>query len=55
MLDKLEGCFERLQTLEIKPTITNLEKLLRTLYDLREVYAEIEKGGYDGRTADSDE
>ena len=49
MLEKLESCFERLQTLDIKPTLDNMEKLLKTLYDLREVYNELKEGAEDGR------
>lgn len=54
MLEKLSACFDRLQTLDIKPTLSNLEKLTQTLYDLREIYQELE-GKEDGRpAADSD-
>lgn len=49
MLDKLEGCFDRLQTLEIKPTLDNMEKLLQTLYDIREIYNKLKEGVDDGR------
>ena len=41
MKEKLEACFERLQTLEIKPTLDNMEKLVQTLYDLRDVYQKL--------------
>ena len=52
MLEKLEQCFERLQNLDIKPTLTNMEKLVQTLYDLREIYNEMSKEGEpDGGTA----
>lgn len=44
MPEKLEACFDRLQRLDIKPTVQNMELLLQTLYDLRDVYAEL-KGG----------
>ena len=44
MLEKIEACFERLQGLEIKPTLTNMETLVQTLYDLREVYNELKEG-----------
>ena len=43
MIEKLKNSFERLQTLDIQPTVTNQEKLLSTLYDLREVYHELRK------------
>ena len=51
MLEKLNACYERLQTLDITPTLQNMEKLLQTLYELREVYQELQKGANDGRTA----
>lgn len=43
MKEKLEACFNRLQSLDIKPTLTNMELLVQTLYDLREVYKELEE------------
>ena len=43
MKEKINNCFERLQMLDIKPTMTNMEILLQTLYDLREIYNELEK------------
>ena len=50
VLEKVNACFERLQTLDITPTLNNMEKLVQTLYDLRDVYNEIEqKGNEDGR------
>ena len=45
MLEKLEKCFERLQSLAISPTLSNMEILLQTLYDLREVYNELKEKG----------
>ena len=51
MLEKLNACYERLQTLDITPTLQNMEKLLQTLYELREVYQELQKGANDGRSA----
>ena len=53
MKDKLEECFDRLQGLEIKASLTNLEILLQTLYDIREMYQEIGRDK-DGRAADTD-
>ena len=54
MKEKLEACFDRLQALDIKPTLTNMELLVQTLYDLRDVYNEL--GGDDhGRTATDSE
>lgn len=51
MLEKLETCFERLQGLDIKPTVANMEKLLQSLYDLRDIYNELKGGADDGRAA----
>lgn len=48
MKEKLEACFERLQNLDIQPTLSNMEKLVQTLYDLREIYKEL--GENDGRS-----
>lgn len=56
MRRKLERAFERLQGLEIKPTVDNMERLLQCLYDIRDVYNNLQtKGGEeDGReTVDS--
>lgn len=47
---KLEDCFSRLQDLDIKPTLTNMEKLVQTLYDLREVYNELKERDNDVRS-----
>lgn len=44
MLEKIDACFKRLQTLDITPTLKNMETLLQTLYDLREIYNEIKNG-----------
>lgn len=43
MKEKIEACFERLQSLEIQPTLSNMEKLVQTLYDLRDVYKQMEQ------------
>ena len=52
MKEKLQSCFDRLQNLQIKPTLGNMEILVQTLYDLREIYNELnEEGEDDGRTA----
>ena len=46
----LEACFDRLQKLDIQPTLTNMEILVQTLYDLRGLYEKL--GGVDdGRSA----
>ena len=39
----LSLCFDRLQNLQIKPTKDNMEILLQTLYDLRDVYKRLEE------------
>ena len=51
MKEKLKACFDRLQGLDIPPTLGNMEILVQTLYDLREVYHEMERMEADGRTA----
>lgn len=53
--EKLEGCFNRLQSLDIKSTLHNMETLVQSLYDIRDVYQELDKeGALSGRaTADS--
>lgn len=56
MKEKLNACFTRLQQLDLQPTRKNMENLLQTLYDLRDVYNELEKlelegGESDGRAA----
>lgn len=43
MKEKLEACFMRLQGLEIKPTVTNMEALLQSLYDIRDVYGKLKE------------
>lgn len=55
MEEKIIRCFDRLQELELKPTVSNMEKLLQTLYDLRDIYNEIKGGDKDGRKTNSDE
>ncbi len=49
-MSKIEACFERLQSLDIQPTLSNMEKLVQTLYDLREVYEKL-GGDNDGGSA----
>ena len=49
MLEKLERCYERLQKLNILPTKDNMEALLQTLYDIRDVYNELKEEKADGR------
>lgn len=56
MKEKISACYDRLQGLDIKPTRKNMEVLLQTLYDLQEIYNELEEkehaGGEDGGQAD---
>lgn len=52
MREKIEACFERLQNLDIKPTLSNMEILIQTLYDLRDVYNELKEG--DGNGVDNE-
>lgn len=39
---KIGTAYERLQTLDIMPTRKNMEILLQTLYDLKDVYKKME-------------
>ena len=43
MKEKLEECFRRLQELDIKPTLKNMENLVQSLYEIRDVYNELTK------------
>lgn len=45
MKAKLDACFDRLQKLNIRPTLPNMEALVQVLYDLRDVYEAIDKEG----------
>ena len=45
MKEKLTSCFDKLQTLDIKPTLPNMEKLVQALYDLRDIYTALCKEG----------
>ena len=47
--DKLEACFNRLQTMRIQATLENMEILVQTLYDLRDLYNKYKEGEEDGR------
>jgi hypothetical protein len=51
MKEKLTACFKRLQKLNIQPTLGNMELLVQTLYDLRDVYNELERMESDGGQA----
>ena len=55
MLKKLKESFDTLQTLEIQPTLQNMEKLVTVLYNLREIYQELEKGEEHGQEADPEQ
>ena len=47
MCNKLESAFNRLQSMAFAPTVGNLETMLKSLYDIREVYQELKKEGAD--------
>lgn len=51
MREKLELIFERLQNLDIKPTLQNMEILVQTLYDLKDIYEALGKEDGDGGSA----
>jgi hypothetical protein len=55
MKEKLEACYERMQTLNMPNTRHNMETLLQTLYDLQEVYKGLERTETDGTEADPGE
>lgn len=56
MMAKLNTVYERLQTLDILPTKANMENLLQSLYDIRDVYNKLkeeeENAGTEARSAD---
>lgn len=56
MPEKLEAAYNRLQSLDIVPTVSNMETLLQSLYDIREVYQQLKKMGddADGQETDSE-
>lgn len=47
--ETIKDCYDRLQTLNIQPTMENMEKLLTTLYELREIYQRTERKAEDER------
>lgn len=49
MKEKMEECYRRLQTLDIKPTKNNMETLLQCLYDMKDIYDELERMETDER------
>ena len=42
MLEKINACYERLQKQNIQATRENMEILTQTLYDLQDVFKELE-------------
>ena len=52
--EKVEACFKRLQSLDIAPTLNNMEKLVKTLYELRDVYNELERMRAENERSTSD-
>lgn len=54
MKEDIENIFNSLQTLEIKSTISNMETLLKALYDLRGVYQKMIKEGEEGGGTEAD-
>jgi hypothetical protein len=52
MIEKIEDCFKRLQSLDIMPTLANMEKLVMTLYDLRDIYNSLKDGDDSGGRSD---
>lgn len=55
MTEKIEEIYKRLQELDIKPTKTNMEKLLQCLYDLQDIYSALKGGEENDGTADQAE
>ena len=49
MKEKMEKCYRRLQTLDIKSTKNNMETLLQCLYDMKDIYDELERMETDER------
>lgn len=58
MKEKIKATFERLQNMNIQSTLSNMEILVQSLYDLRAVYNEMEvkenAGTEDRGTSDSE-
>ena len=54
MKEKLEACFERLQRLDIRPTLENMEILVQTLYELRQIYNELGEENNGGERPETD-
>ena len=49
MKAKLEACYERLQKMTITATLENMEIMVQTLYDLRDMYHEAKEEDEGGR------
>ena len=49
MKAKIEACYKRLQKMTITATLENMEIMVQTLYDLRDMYHEMKEGDEDGR------
>lgn len=54
MKEKIAKCYERLQGMTMQMTRDNMEKMLKTLYELQEVYEELERMEADGNRAEAD-
>lgn len=50
IINDLNKVYERLQTLDILPTLANMEKLLQSLYDMKEIARKLKEGATDGGT-----
>lgn len=48
VINDLNKVYERLQTLDILPTLANMEKLLQSLYDMKEIARKLKEGATDG-------
>ena len=51
--EKLDKDYKVLQTLDIQPTVNNMERLLQSLYDLKEIYDELGESEDGGSSANS--
>lgn len=49
--EKAEAAFNRLQTMEIRTTLGNMEKLVASLYEIQDIY-KIAKEGVENAAAD---
>ena len=53
--EKLERCYDRLQNLYIQATVSNMESLLQTIYDLHDVYNNMKEETPNERSEDRTE